>query len=77
MISKAKFVKEIVVEDPDTGSLIEIEIYKHQNGGMFGIDSSYMDQVLGEDDEVEPCVPDLFNPRIGGNIVILKENGNG
>jgi hypothetical protein len=71
MISKAKFVKEIVVEDPDTGSLIEI--YKHQNGGMFGIDSSYVDQVLGEDDETEPCVPDIFYPTGNSNHLVILE----
>jgi hypothetical protein len=74
MISRAKFVKEIVVEDPDSGGLIEIEIYKHENGGMFGIDSSYVDQVLGEDDEVEPCVPDMFNQR--NNSIVILEGGN-
>lgn len=46
----AKFVTEIQVIDPDTKSAIDIAIYKHENGGMFGIDSSYIEQVL-EDDE--------------------------
>jgi hypothetical protein len=73
MISKAKFVKEIVIEDPDSGGLVEIEIYKHENGGMFGIDSSYVDQVLGEDDEVEPCVPDIFYPTGNSNHIVILE----
>jgi len=48
MSNRAKFVKEITVEDPDTGSPIEMEVYKHENGGMFAIDSSYLDQVAEE-----------------------------
>jgi hypothetical protein len=34
-MSKAKFVKSIIVDDPDGGN-IELVIYKHENGGMFG-----------------------------------------
>lgn len=50
MSCRAKFVEEIVVKDPDTGSLIEMEVYKHENGGMFAIDSSYLDQVAEEEE---------------------------
>jgi hypothetical protein len=60
MSTRAKFVKEIVVEDPDTGNLIEMEVYKHENGGMFGIDTSYVDQVLGDGESMELCIPDPF-----------------
>ena len=68
MIQKAKFVKEIVVKDPDTGNLIEIEIYKHENGGMFGVDSSYLDQKFGDE---EGSIPDpLGEPE---DLVILPE----
>jgi hypothetical protein len=44
-MQRAKFVEEITVKDPDTGSLIELEVYKHEGGGMFAIDSSFADQV--------------------------------
>jgi hypothetical protein len=71
MISRAKFVEEIVIKDPDTGSLIEIEIYKHENGGMFGIDSSYVDQVLDEGNEKAICIPNPFTTS--KDIVILEE----
>jgi hypothetical protein len=50
MSNRAKFVKEITVEDPDTGSSVELEVYKHENGGMFAIDSSYLDQVAEEEE---------------------------
>jgi len=49
-MNKAKFVKEITVTDPDTGGDVEVAIYKHQNGGMFGVDSSFIEQYL--DNEV-------------------------
>ena len=52
---KAKFVKEIIVNDPDGGT-IEMSLFKHENGGMFAIDSSYIVQVLPE--EGDCYVPD-------------------
>lgn len=40
---KGKFVKSIVVTDPDTGGEVHVEIYKLDNGGIVGIDSSFID----------------------------------
>lgn len=40
----AKFVKEIEVVDPDTNGVVHLEIYKHDGGGMFAIDSSFIEQ---------------------------------
>ena len=57
-MNTAKFVKEITVQDPDTGGDVEMEVYKHQNGGMFAIDSSFLDQV--HDDDTYPVIPDPF-----------------
>ncbi len=45
----AKVVTEVTVKDPDTGLSVEVTIFKHSNGGMFGIDSSYIDQILGDE----------------------------
>ena len=73
MISKAKFVKEVSVIDPDSKGQVEIVIYKHENGGMFGIDSSYVDQVLGEDDKTDLYIPDPFYFTKGCHIVILED----
>ena len=56
-MTKAKFVKEITVIDPDSMGEVEISIYKHEGGGMFGIDSSYLDQCVDDD---EPIIPDPF-----------------
>jgi hypothetical protein len=45
----AKFVKEIKVTDPDTKGKVILEIYKAETGGMFAIDSSFLEQFeLGE-----------------------------
>jgi hypothetical protein len=44
---KTKFVKEIIVIDPDTGNDVGVAIYKLETGGMIGIDSSYLEQDVG------------------------------
>jgi hypothetical protein len=61
-MNKAKLVTEISVKDPDNSMLmVNVAIYKHENGGMFGIDSSYIEQIFDEDEYV--IIPDLFNPN--------------
>jgi hypothetical protein len=46
--TKAKFVTEVEVIDPDTKKPIKVSIYKEERGGMIGIDSSYIEQDVGE-----------------------------
>jgi hypothetical protein len=46
MSQTAKFVKEITVIDPDTKGEVHMAVYKHEKGGMFAIDSSFVEQVL-------------------------------
>lgn len=52
-MQKAKYVKVVTVIDPDTKGEVDLAIYKHENGGMFAVDSSFVDQVadlvLGDD----------------------------
>jgi hypothetical protein len=57
-MKKAYFVKEITVTDPDSKMPVELEVYKHENGGMFAVDSSFLDQVARTDDFDRPIVPD-------------------
>lgn len=46
-MTKAFFIKTITVKDPDTLAPVELEVYKdEESGGLFAIDSSYLDQVL-------------------------------
>ena len=56
---EAKFVTEIKVKDPDTNGTVEISLFKHENGGMFALDSSYIVQVLPE--EGDCYIPDPFS----------------
>lgn len=68
-MNTAKFVLEVKVIDPDTQGEVEISIFKHENGGMFGIDSSYIAQVL--EDEDEPQIPDPFDLDMTPDTVLL------
>lgn len=60
-MSKAKFVTEITVIDPDTNSPVEVSIFKHEEGGMFGIDSSYYTQVCEENEDGNALCNDPLN----------------
>lgn len=51
-MNRAKMFAEITVIDPDTKGEVQVSMFKHNNGGIFGIDSSYIDQCLPEDGEV-------------------------
>jgi len=57
----AVFVKVVTVTDPDTKGLVELSIYKHEGGGMFGIDSSFLDQVVNTDEFDRAIIPDIFS----------------
>lgn len=54
----AKFVQEVTVKDPETLGSVEVAIYKHPSGGMFGIDCSFLDQCTDEDSY--PIILDPF-----------------
>ena len=67
----AKFVTEIKVKDPDSNAPVEISLFKHENGGMFALDSSYIVQVLPE--EGDCIVPDPFveDDGLTGDALVL------
>jgi hypothetical protein len=44
--------------DPETSGRVSILIFKHENGGIFGIDSSFIED---QPDELPPLVADPFN----------------
>lgn len=73
-MNKAKFVTELTVVDPDTNAPVEIAIYKHENGGMFAIDSSYIKQELEENKEIIPdpfsCYEDVFSDE---SVKLIEE----
>jgi hypothetical protein len=61
MSHRAKFIKEITFRDPNTGVMIEMEVYKHENGGMFAIDSSFLEQVVEDEERMETVILDPFS----------------
>ena len=65
MSNRAKFVREITVIDPDTKNEITLAVYKHENGGMLAMDSSYIEQIdphgcPDEDYEITTAIYDPF-----------------
>lgn len=62
-MSRAKFVNTITVIDPDTDGEVQITVYKHQNGGMFAIDSSYIEQGLDDDGLIYDPFADMGDPQ--------------
>jgi hypothetical protein len=57
----AQFVKEVTLTDPDTKGDVELSVYKHMGGGMFAMDSSFLDQCVNTDDYDRPIIPDPFS----------------
>jgi len=52
MSNTAKFVKEIEVIDPDSKGVVHMAVYKHSHGGMFAIDSSFITEVLDDEESL-------------------------
>lgn len=69
----AKFVRIIGENDPDTGGHVEIAIYKHQNGGLFAIDTSFLEQVAETDDDDNYVIPDPFGDISDPNTLTLLD----
>lgn len=69
MNQQSYWVTDITVKDPETNLPVELSIYKHQNGGMFAVDSSYIEQVLEEDQPI----PDPFGDLDDMNYVQLLD----
>ena len=57
-MNTAKFVIEVTVTDPDSNLPVELSVFKHDNGGMFAIDSSWLDQCTN--DYEDPLMADPF-----------------
>lgn len=48
-MNKGIYIRQITVTDPDTGGDVIVEIYKDpETGGIFGLDSSYIEDSSGE-----------------------------
>lgn len=65
----ATFIQEVTITDPETNAPVTVSMYKHDiTGGIFGIDSSFIEQNF-EDDET----PTVADPFINNGIVELIE----
>lgn len=60
---KATFINEIEVNDPSDSALQTLTIFKHPNGAMFAIDSSFIDQCFDEDEKI--VIPDPYSDNNG------------
>jgi len=69
MINYAYLVEAVTVIDPDTKGEVNVCIFKHQNGGMFGMDSSYIEQCFDDDEAV--IINDPFD-NTGDSLVELE-----
>lgn len=58
MSQTAKFVIEISYKDPKTGVQTFMEVYQHQNGGMFAMDTSFLTE---RETEYELSIIDPFS----------------
>ena len=67
--TKAYFVKEITVQDPDTGGNVQLEVYKHENGGMFAMDASYLEN---KEDDGNMVMNDPFKGELDVSIVLVE-----
>jgi hypothetical protein len=64
----SEFVGEVTVTDPDTQADVTLEVYKHENGGMFAVDSSFLAQEFEEDET--PVLPDPFG-KINDTVELI------
>jgi putative methionine-R-sulfoxide reductase with GAF domain len=59
-INSATFVQEVTIVDPQTKGNVTVSIFKHdQSGGIFGVDSSFIEQSF--DDDETAMIADPFN----------------
>jgi hypothetical protein len=70
-MAKAIFVTEITVVDPDTQGNVQVSVYKHPNGGMFGIDSSYLESITEDNESL--IIPDPFYDKLCYMYIELSE----
>jgi len=86
--TSAYWIGKFEVQDPESRSPVELSVYKHENGGIFAIDSSFIGQAASpvhpEIDDSDVVIPDplaeVVNRRTGTRrtrteFVRLIENG--
>jgi len=63
----AGLVKEITVIDPESKGEVQLSVYKHENGGMFAMDSSFLEQC--HDSDTYPVIRDPFESE--GDLMLM------
>jgi len=66
----AQFVKEITVDDPITKGQVILEVYRHENGGMFAIDSSFLEHVDDTSCDNQTIIADPFSIELRRDILL-------
>jgi len=69
MINKAVYLQEVIITDPESGGDVHVSIFKHENGGMFGVDSSYIDQTFDADEDA--IIPDVFYIADNADVSVI------
>ena len=69
-MKKAILIREIVFTE--NGVDTNLSVYQHENGGVFAIDSSFLDQCC--DDDTYPVIPDPFTDVFEmGKVMLCDE----
>ena len=55
---QAKWISDITIIDPDTKGEVEVSMFKHDSGGIIGIDASFIEQMCSDNN---PIINDPFN----------------
>lgn len=42
-IQRTKLITTVTITDPDSGLPVDVQIYKTEGGGVFGVDASYVE----------------------------------
>ena len=63
----AKYITEISITDPDSNTEVQPSIYKEVTGGLFALDSSFIEQVFSEEDQL------IIDSPFGNGKVILND----
>lgn len=65
IMSKAVLISEVTVTDPDTGGEVQVSIFKDKtSGGIFGVDSSFIEQTFEDEEEVIVNSPFAVNKLV-------------
>lgn len=64
-MKKAKFIKTILIDDPDENvvTTVSLSVYQHENGNFFAVDDYFLLQFDSVDN---PIIPDPFENILHG-----------